>query len=77
MQELVSVPGGRLALFLFLLFSEVFSRGGHSDPTGALVPLNWSGSLLAAGSKERALSPRRHKPKEPHYSREVMELHEL
>lgn len=68
-KELLSVPGGRLALFLFLLFSEAFSRGGHSGPSGPLEPLNWSGSLLVAGSKDRALSPGRHKPIEPHYSR--------
>lgn len=58
---LLSVPGGRLALFLFLLLSAVFSKGGHSVTSGALEPLNWRGSLLADGSKGRALSPGRWK----------------
>lgn len=70
MRFLLSVPGGRLALFLFLLFSAVFSRGGHSVTSCPLEPLNWSGSLLVAGSKGRALSPgrRKHTQKKPHYS---------
>lgn len=37
--------------------------------SGPLEPLNWSGSLLVDGSKDRALSPERQKPKKPHYSR--------
>lgn len=65
---LLSVPGGRLARFLFLLFSVAFSRGGHSVTSGPLEPLNWRGSLLVAGSKDRALSPARHK--KPHYSQQ-------
>lgn len=55
--SLRSVPGGRLVLFLFLAFSVEFSRGGHSVTSGALEPLNWRGSLLVAGSKDRGLSP--------------------
>lgn len=58
LRHLLSVPGGRLALFLFLLFSAVFSKEGHSVTSGPLEPLNCSGSLLDAGSKGRALSPR-------------------
>lgn len=60
----LTVPGGRLALFLFLVFSVVFSRGGHSVTSGPLEPLNWRGSLLVDGSKDRGLSPERHKPEE-------------
>lgn len=59
--SLLTVPGGRLVLFLFLVFSVVFSRGGHSVTSGPLEPLNWRGSLLVAGSKERGLSPERQK----------------
>lgn len=60
----LSVPGGRLALFLFLVLSVVFSREGHSVTSGPLEPLNWRGSLLVDGSKDRGLSPEKDKPKE-------------
>ena len=61
----MSVPGGRLGLFLFLLlFSVPFSKG-HSDTRGPLELLNCSGSLLVAGSKGSGFSPRRATKKKP------------
>lgn len=64
-EVLRSVPGCRVALFLFLAFSVEVSRAGHSVNSGPLEPLNWRGSLLVAGSKDRGLSPETtHKPKE-------------
>lgn len=46
-----------MALFLFLAFSVEVSRAGHSVTSGPPEPLNWRGSLLVAGSKDRGLSP--------------------
>jgi len=52
----LSVPGGRLGLFLFLLFSVPFSRG-HSESSGPLELLNCRGSLFVAGSKGSGFRP--------------------
>lgn len=52
----LSVPGGRLGLFLFLLFSVPFSRG-QSEPRGPLELLNCRGSLFVAGSKDSGFRP--------------------
>lgn len=52
----LNVPGGRLGLFLFLLFSVPFSRG-QSESRGPLELLNCNGSLFVAGSKGSGFRP--------------------
>lgn len=54
----LSVPGGRVILFLFLPFSAEFSREGCSLTSGPFELLKRRGSLLVVGSKGRALSPK-------------------
>lgn len=55
----LSVPGGRAILFLFLPFSAEFSREGCSLTSGPFELLKRRGSLLVVGSKGRALSPKK------------------